>query len=169
MNQNDLRSRYSAMTDDELLNLHSQGTLTAAAYDVMEAELNSRSVEVPPRPQQDEPAGPYSPASLVNHLRGCTFAYFLLAAFLLAVGYESPLVVAIAVVIAAATAYWTKNIIVASVFPVAFAAYLYFYFTTGPGLAGVDIAWILMNLTILFVVAIHLSTLIRLRRLEQEA
>ena len=40
---------YSEMTDDELLNLHSEGIITEIAYDMLELELQKRGHDIPQR------------------------------------------------------------------------------------------------------------------------
>ena len=45
----DLQHTYSGKSTEELLSLHTRGTLTETAYEVLEAELSRRSVAVPPR------------------------------------------------------------------------------------------------------------------------
>lgn len=41
---------YSNMTDDELLNLHTEGIITQLAYEVLELELQKRGHSIPQRP-----------------------------------------------------------------------------------------------------------------------
>ena len=42
MNRLELADNYSKLSDDELLKLHSAGTLTELAYEVLELELEKR-------------------------------------------------------------------------------------------------------------------------------
>lgn len=49
VNKEELKNIYSEKSDEELLSLHSAGTLTDFAYDIIENELHSRNVSVPER------------------------------------------------------------------------------------------------------------------------
>ena len=48
-----LREVYKSMETDVLLELHSEGTLTDEAYEILESELDNRSVPVPNRPSKE--------------------------------------------------------------------------------------------------------------------
>ena len=47
-----LSDLYSSYSDEELLRLHVAGTLTEAAYGVLEAELRTRCIAIPNRPTE---------------------------------------------------------------------------------------------------------------------
>ena len=47
-----IKETYECMETDVLLQLHSDGALTDEAYEVLESELNRRSVPVPNRPSK---------------------------------------------------------------------------------------------------------------------
>jgi hypothetical protein len=49
VNKEELSIIYSEKSNDELLGLHSAGTLTDLAYDIIENELHSRNISVPSR------------------------------------------------------------------------------------------------------------------------
>lgn len=49
-----LSDGYRRMPTEELLDLHARGTLTEAAYEVLEGLLGERGTEVPPRPELPE-------------------------------------------------------------------------------------------------------------------
>ena len=49
-----LAQSYSQKSDEELELLHQQGTLTSIAYDVIEAEMKRRGIDVPDRRTSDE-------------------------------------------------------------------------------------------------------------------
>ena len=66
---NELAQNYATKSDDELLNLHSAGTLTDVAYEVIEAELESRGVAIPQRPEATA-APQVRPQSLRAHWNG---------------------------------------------------------------------------------------------------
>jgi len=55
-----LVSHYAQLDDEELLRMHRSGALTDVAYDVLESELSSRKLHIPPRPQapviEEQPA-----------------------------------------------------------------------------------------------------------------
>jgi hypothetical protein len=54
VNREALKSKFSWMPRDELLELHAAGTLSDEAYEVLECELSERGVAVPPRPKREE-------------------------------------------------------------------------------------------------------------------
>jgi hypothetical protein len=63
---NELAKNYATMSDDELLELYSAGTLTDVAYQVLEAELSRRGIAIPQR--HEAPQG--RPQSLRAHWQG---------------------------------------------------------------------------------------------------
>jgi hypothetical protein len=66
---NELAQKYATKSDDELLDLHSAGTLTGVAYEVLEAELKGRGVPIPQR--HEASAGKQGrPRSLAAHWHG---------------------------------------------------------------------------------------------------
>jgi len=82
IDRNALAENYAGKIDDELLRLHSAGTLTDVAYEALEAELARRSVPIPKRPEA--PVAPKGrPQSLGAHWRGkasLASAYWLIGA-----------------------------------------------------------------------------------------
>ena len=54
INRETLAKSYSEMSDAELLNLHSDGIITEIAYEVLEAELSRREIDIPDRPPSKE-------------------------------------------------------------------------------------------------------------------
>jgi len=50
----ELQRVYHNKLDDELLDLHATGTLTDLAYKVLEAELETRNLSIPKRPESLE-------------------------------------------------------------------------------------------------------------------
>ena len=50
----DLARTYAQVSDEELTELHESGTLTAVAYEVLEAEMRNRQLTVPSRPTAEE-------------------------------------------------------------------------------------------------------------------
>lgn len=66
---NELAQKYATKSDDELLDLHSAGTLTDVSYEVLEAELKGRGVPIPQR--HEASAGTQGrPRSLAAHWHG---------------------------------------------------------------------------------------------------
>ena len=69
-----LAQTYASKSDDELIELHQAGALTEMAFDVIEAEMRSRQIDVPHRPnlQPEEKGGisSYKKLSLKAHWRG---------------------------------------------------------------------------------------------------
>jgi len=59
-----LEETYAAMPGDELLDLHSSGTLTFPEYYVLETEIAGRGLKIPKRPKI------HWPRSLKAHWKG---------------------------------------------------------------------------------------------------
>jgi len=69
IDRNSLAKNYTTKSDNELLNLHSAGTLTDEAYEILEAELKGREVVIPQR--RKEPTVPRGrPETLKAHWNG---------------------------------------------------------------------------------------------------
>jgi hypothetical protein len=54
IDRDSLSKKYRGKTDDDLLNLHSSGDLTEAAYEVIESEMGRRNIPIPQRPEIDD-------------------------------------------------------------------------------------------------------------------
>lgn len=59
VNKEELKASYQSKTVNELLELHTGGTLTKVAYDILEYEMQSRDIPLPERPvSKEEPTDP---------------------------------------------------------------------------------------------------------------
>lgn len=70
----ELAETYASKSDDELRSLHALGTLTETAYEVLERELRSRSIDVPERPSpaqvEEQARREYDSTTLAAHWQG---------------------------------------------------------------------------------------------------
>ena len=67
INLETLAKSYSEMSNGELLNLHSEGIITEIAYEVLEAELSKREIDIPDRPPSKEEQFKMAAEMLAHH------------------------------------------------------------------------------------------------------